>query len=112
LPTFSGQELKSKDAFEAWLFALESLMTEGHPLQGICAAVRKSLKGPAMQWFVSFQREKESFTAEELKQHMTDLFGLVTPASMVYQQFFSMQQGCKEDVLAWGLNSRRLCTIC
>jgi len=104
LPNFSGQEKRVTEAIHAWLFALDCVISEGHPVPSITGAIRRSLKGPAMQAYTIYVRQHyPEFKLPGFRKYMEETFGTAGPAEVELQRFYAMQQGRNEDITTWGL---------
>ena len=102
LPIFSGDETGAKleISYEVWRFEARCLVSDG-TLEDhlILQAIRASLRGTARQMLIPLG-EKASIS--DVLKKLDTLFGNVSSAETVLQQFYTASQSDKESVTAYG----------
>ena len=104
LPYFSGERVPSSGevTFEVWEREVVRQKDKDLPEDRLYEMIRKSLKGPALSFFLSMARDEP---VEEVLRTMTASFGTAEKGISLLQKFFLCSQKENEDVASY---SRRL----
>jgi hypothetical protein len=106
LPPYSSQEKNSEEALQTWVFGLNCLLDEGYQANAMWMAIRKSLKGPAIQALKAYQLKFPAGerTPKAFVDYLVDCFGMMAPASIMIKDFYSLTQSKQESVTTWSLS--------
>lgn len=102
LPNFTGSsDQKDATPYEVWRYELESILFRNlYPPEIIAESIRRSLKGEAAKVAM---RLGVGSSPMELLRKFDGLYGTVASETSLLTQFYSSQQGEKEDVSAWSV---------
>ncbi|XP_046342470.2 uncharacterized protein LOC124123221 [Haliotis rufescens] len=99
ISTFSGSDAKGESSFESWVFEVKCLLRDrDYPTSILTQAVRKSLKGEAGKVVLLLG---ESASVEEILAKLDSIYGVVSSADTLLQDFFTDCQKDSESVATW-----------
>ncbi len=99
ISTYTGSDSRRDLDFESWLFEVRCLLKDNdYPVTILTQAVRKSLKGDAGRVVLLLG---ESASVEEILYKLESVYGSISSADTLLQEFFTDCQKDGESISSW-----------